>query len=77
MNEHQRLAIQALDAMRSPKAERIRWATRSLTPEQMDEKRPDYPLSPRQILEHYEEPDHKIDAAIAWIEAQGRSTEPR
>lgn len=51
-------------------AERMRWATRSLTPEQMDENKSDYPLSPRQILEHYEEPDHKIDAAIAWIEAQ-------
>ena len=71
MNEHKQLVIKALYQMTGDNLERARSAFRNKTPEQMQEQ---YGLSGQtcaEILAEYEEYEAKVDAAIAWVEAQG------
>lgn len=74
MNEHKQLAIKALSQMKGDNLARARFAFRNKTPEQMQE---EYGLSGQtcaEIVAEYEEYEAKVDAAIAWVEAQGRIT---
>ena len=70
MNDNKRLAVQALQNMKGDDSYRARMAFRHCTPEQM---RTIYGSSGKtraQVLAEYEASDARIDAAIAWVQAQ-------
>ena len=70
MNNHQELAILALEQMIGDNTARARAAFRNLAPEQM---RHEYGRSGKtcaQILAEYEAHDAKVQAAIDWVKAQ-------
>ena len=70
MNEHQKLAIRALENMGSDNTYRARAAFRNYTPEQMQEQYGQSGQTPAQILAGYEAHDAKVDAAIKWVKEQ-------
>lgn len=70
MNEHQKLAIQALENMRGDDLCRARIAFKDLTPAQMDKPYMYSWKTRREILAEYEAHDAKINAAIEWVKEQ-------
>jgi len=71
MNQHQELAIRALENMMGDNTIRARMAFRHLTPEEMNS---EYGMSGKtcaQILAEYEAHDAKVQAAINWVKGQG------
>lgn len=70
MNQHQELAIRALNNMMRDDTARARSAFRNLTAEQMQT---EYGCSGKtcaEILSEYEAYDAKVQAAIDWVKAQ-------
>lgn len=67
MNEHQQLAIKALEQMRGDDLVRARLAFRGMTAEQMKQEYGRSGQSCAQILAGYEAHDAKVHAAIAWV----------
>lgn len=70
VNEHQQLAIKALEQIRGDDLLRARAAFRNCTPEEMGTK---YGMSDQtraEILAGYEAHDAKVTAALAWVMAQ-------
>jgi hypothetical protein len=71
MNEHQKLAIEALRDMRGDDLERVRIDFAQYTPEQMQESYGILKESRQDILNWHIERAAKIDAAIEWIKTVG------
>jgi hypothetical protein len=72
MNQHQKLAIEALRDMRGDDLERVQIAFKEYTTEQMRQKLSGLMVQTRQdILNWHIERAAKIDAAIEWIETIG------
>jgi hypothetical protein len=71
MNEHQKLAIEALRDMRGDDLERVRIDFAQYTPEQMQESYGILKESRQDILNWHIERAAKIDAAIEWIKTIG------
>ncbi|HYB97530.1 MAG TPA: hypothetical protein VEC57_00155 [Candidatus Limnocylindrales bacterium] len=69
MNDHQKLAIQALSYLKGDDTARARAAFRGMTPQQMQEEHGVSGRTRAQILASYEAHDAKVDAAIAWVTA--------
>ena len=67
MNEHQKLAIKALEAMKGDDTARARSAFRNFTPKQMHQCYGENEKTPTQILAAYEADDAKVDASIDWV----------
>jgi hypothetical protein len=70
MNEHQELAIRALENTIGDNTARAHAAFRNLTPEQMQEQYGQSGQTCAQILADYEAHDNKVQAAIDWVKAQ-------
>lgn len=70
MNEHQKLAIQALGNMRGDDLCRARNAFKGCTPEQMGEQYGQSGKTRREILAEYEEHEERVNAAIQWVKEQ-------
>ena len=70
MNEHQRLAIRAIEQLKGDDTIRARMAFHGMTPEQMQGPHGNSGKSRNSILAEYEEFDARADAAIAWVKAQ-------
>ncbi len=70
MNEHQKLAIQALNNMMGDNAARARAAFRNHTPERMQEQFWMSGKTCAQILADYEAHEAKVRAAINWVSKQ-------
>jgi hypothetical protein len=71
MNQHQKLAIEALRDMRGDDLERVKIDFAQYTPEQMAEPRGILKESRQDILDWHIERAAKIDAAIEWIKTIG------
>jgi hypothetical protein len=71
MNQHQKLAIEALRDMRGDDLERVRIDFAQYTPEQMQESYGILKESRQDILNWHIERAAKIDAAIEWIKTVG------
>jgi len=71
MNQHQKLAIEALRDMRGDDLERVRIDFAKYTPEQMQESYGILKKSQQDILNWHVERAAKIDAAIEWIKTVG------
>jgi len=70
VNDNKRLAVQALENMKGDDSYRARMAFRHCTPEQMQEQHGASGRTRAQVLAEYEASDARIDAAIAWVQAQ-------
>jgi len=70
MNEHQELAIKALEDKRGDNVARLRAMFATCTPEQMCEVYGRSGRTRAEILTQCEAHDAKIDAAINWVKAQ-------
>ncbi len=70
MNEHQKLAIQALQNMKGDDLYRAQLTFKGKTPEQMREQYGQSGKTCQMILNDYQEHNNKCDAAIAWIVQQ-------
>lgn len=70
MNEHQELAIHALESMKGDDSKRARAAFRNFTSEQMQEQHGQSGQTRAQLLASYTERDAKVQAAIDWVAAQ-------
>jgi len=66
-NEHQKLAVQALNQMRGDDLARARMSFRGMNSAQMAEQHGWSGKTRKQILEEYEAHDRKVDAAIDWV----------
>lgn len=71
MNAHQELALQALSNLRGDDTARARHEFSRFTPKEMQEQHGQSGKTRAQILAEYEAHDAKVDAAIAWVKAQG------
>jgi hypothetical protein len=71
INQHQKLAIEALRDMRGDDLERVRIDFAQYTPEQMQESYGILKESRQDILNWHIERAAKIDAAIEWIKTIG------
>lgn len=71
MNAHQKLALRALSNLRGDDTARARHAFSRCTPKEMQEQHGQSGKTRSQILAEYEAHDAKVDAAIAWVKAQG------
>ena len=71
MNAHQELALRALSNFRGDDTARARHAFSRFTPKEMQEQHGQSGKTRAQILAEYEAHDAKVDAAIAWVKAQG------
>lgn len=67
MNEHQELAVRALQQMKGDDTYRARMAFRNLTDKQMNELHGQSGKTRAEILSAYESHDAKVEAAIAWV----------
>jgi hypothetical protein len=71
INQHQKLAIEALRDMRGDDLERVRIDFAQYTPEKMQESYGILKESRQDILNWHIERAAKIDAAIEWIKTIG------
>lgn len=71
MNEHQALIIRALEGLKGDDTYRAKMAFRGLTPEQMRQQYGESGRTREEIVADYERRDAEVDAAIAWVTAQG------
>ena len=67
MNEHQQLAIKALEQMRGDDLYRARSAFRNCTPKEMGEQYGQSGKTRAEMLAGYEAHDAKVSAAIDWV----------
>ena len=72
MNQHQELAIRALQNMRGDDTARARAAFRGLSFAGMQEQHGHSGKTRAEILAEYEAHDAKVEAAIAYIRSQGK-----
>lgn len=70
MNDHKRLAVQALSNMKGDDTIRARMAFRHCTPQQMEEQHGASGRTRAQVLAEYEASDARINAAITWVNNQ-------
>ena len=70
MNDHQLLAIQSLQNMRSDDTFRARAAFLGMSESDMQKEHGHSGKTRAQILSEYECSDARIDAAIAWIKSR-------
>ena len=70
MNEHQALAILALNNMMGDDSVRARAAFKNCSPEQMQEECGPNGKTRARILADYEARDDKVEKAILWVKAQ-------
>lgn len=75
MNEHQKLAIKALESVRENEyhlreLHRLRDWFKNLTPEQKDQEYGKSGMTRQEILDLYEALDAQISAAIEWVKEQ-------
>lgn len=71
MNDHQKLAVRALEALRGDDLRRAQATFRDCTQEQMNGPWGHSGKTRREILAGYEAHDAAVTAAIAWVRAQG------
>ncbi len=69
MNEHQRLAIQAIEQLKGDDLYRAQSAFRGMNEKQMKELFGQSGKTRAQILREYEAHNAKCDAAIAWVKS--------
>jgi hypothetical protein len=67
MNQHQELAIKALNNMRGDDLYRAKCAFGGYSPEQMNEEYGSSGKTPTEIIAGYEAHEAKVDAAINWV----------
>jgi len=67
MNEHKKLAIQALESVRGDDLYRARAAFRGLSAEEMGKQHGQSGKTRAEILRGYEEHETKINAALQWL----------
>jgi hypothetical protein len=70
VNEHQELAIEALQGMRGDNLYRARHGFKNMTPEQMNSPYGESDQTPAEILEGYELHEKRVLAAIEWVKNQ-------
>ena len=75
MNEHQKIAIRALEKMKGDDTCRAERAFRGFSPGQMNQQHGQSGKTRAEILDGYRAHDAKIDAAIAWINSLGAAAE--
>jgi hypothetical protein len=69
MNEHQLLAIAALERYKGDDTQRARAAFRGMSTAEMHEQHGRSGKSRARILADYVEYDERVDAAIAWVKS--------
>lgn len=67
MNEHQKLAIYALECHKSDDTARARHAFRGMTSQQMQKQYGASGKTCAEVLADYEASDAKVDKAIQWV----------
>jgi len=70
MNQHQILAVRALESARGDDSARARAAFRGYSTEQMKQQHGQSGKTRSEILQQYEDSDAEVNAAIAWVKAQ-------
>ena len=70
LNEHQKIAIEALEDTKSDNTYRAKLAFKYCTPEQMQQNYGRSGKTRAQILAGYEARDKRIDDAIEWIKSK-------